>query len=68
MTGDGHWLMRGEGEAELGGLLLQVDQLPFLLGPVILRGANVIVRHVMLEHVIHSPGNLVSGRHQRRQR
>ncbi len=57
--------MRGDGKAQFDGLPLQVRQFPLPLLLFIDQGPHLVIRHTLFEHVIHRPGNLVRGRHQR---
>jgi len=52
-------LFRGQLEAELGGLALEVGQLPLALLRLVALGADIVVGHPVLEHIVDRPRDLV---------
>jgi len=54
-------LFRGQLETELGGLALEVGQLPLALLRLVALGADVVIGHPVLEHIVDRPRDLVGG-------
>ena len=54
-------LFRGQLETELGGLALEVGQLPLALLRLVALGADAVIGHPVLEHIVDRPRDLVGG-------